>query len=108
MLIFERGVVKNFQFDTICNITQELQRINCACGFIGKSSVIQSIPIKCINGKSCFEQLVTVYSAPSLTFRLHYTVVLVELKKTTTTTTKPFMRLHCFKLILYKMQQQLL
>ena len=32
--------MKNFCFDTICNITQEpqkLQSLNCACGFIGKS-----------------------------------------------------------------------
>ena len=30
--------MKNFRFDTICNITQdphELQRSNCACWFIG-------------------------------------------------------------------------
>ena len=36
--------IKNFCFNTICNITQEtqkLQRCNCACGFIGKSAVIK-------------------------------------------------------------------
>ena len=34
--------MKNFHYDTICNIlqeSQELQRFNCACGFISKSAV---------------------------------------------------------------------
>ena len=36
--------MKNFCFETICNITkepQELQRFNCACWLIGKSAVIK-------------------------------------------------------------------
>ncbi len=36
--------MKNFRFNTICNITQEpqeLQRYNRACKFIGKSAVIR-------------------------------------------------------------------
>ncbi len=36
--------MKNFRFDTICNINQEphaIQRFNCACWFIGKSAVIK-------------------------------------------------------------------
>ncbi len=36
--------MKNFRFDTICNITQEsqeIQRFNCACGSIVKSAVIK-------------------------------------------------------------------
>ena len=40
------GFMKNFRFDTICNIAQELQRFSCACGFIGKSDVILSIAVK--------------------------------------------------------------
>ncbi len=36
--------MKNFRFDTICNVTrdlQEVQRFNCGCGLIGKSAVIK-------------------------------------------------------------------
>ncbi len=47
--------------DTICNITKEPQRFNCACGSIGKSAVkISSIALKSyINEKSRFDQLAT-------------------------------------------------
>ncbi len=42
---WDRGrFMKNFRFNTICNITQEpqqLQRYNRACRFIGKSAVIK-------------------------------------------------------------------
>ncbi len=36
--------MKNFRFDINCNITQEpqeLQKLSCACGFIGKSPAIK-------------------------------------------------------------------
>ena len=39
---YDRGCfMKNFRFDTICNITQELLRFNCDWGFIVKSVVIK-------------------------------------------------------------------
>ena len=42
MVVLEilHGRFMNFRFDSICNITrepQQLQRFNCACGFISKS-----------------------------------------------------------------------
>ncbi len=46
--------MKNFLFNTICNITQEpqeLQRYNRACRFIDKSTVIK------INVISCYQKL---------------------------------------------------
>ncbi len=58
--------MKNFRFNTICNITQEpqeLQRYNRACRFIGKSAVIEchQLLIKgtSINRRSLFDQLAT-------------------------------------------------
>ena len=45
---------------------QELQRFNCACGFIGKSARIKYhqllSKVKCTNGKSPFDQLATALS----------------------------------------------
>ncbi len=58
--------MKNFRFNTICNITQEpkeLQRYNHACRFIGKSAVIKChqvlSKITSINRRSLFDQLAT-------------------------------------------------
>ncbi len=58
--------MKNFRFNTICNITQEpqeLQRYNRACGFIGESAVIKCdqvlSKVTSINRKSLFDQLAT-------------------------------------------------
>ncbi len=58
--------MKNFRSDTICNITQEpqeLERYNCACGFICKSAVTKFpqllIKVTGINGNSHFDQLAT-------------------------------------------------
>ncbi len=58
--------MKNFRFNTICNITQEpqeLQRYNHACRFIGKSAVIKChqllSKVTSINRKSLFDQLAT-------------------------------------------------
>ena len=57
--------MKNFCFDTICNITQEtqdLQGYNCASGFIGKSAVIkyyQLSKVISINRRIFFDQLAT-------------------------------------------------
>ncbi len=46
----DRGLfIKNFRFDTICNIneeSQEIERFTCASGFIGKSAVIKSIGVE--------------------------------------------------------------
>ncbi len=43
--------MKNCRFDNSCNSrTMELQRFNCACGFIGKSVVM--IVVKGMNDKS--------------------------------------------------------
>ncbi len=62
--------MKNFRFNTVCNITQEpqeLQRYNRACRFIGKSAVIKYHPLLLkdisINRKSLFEQLATASSS---------------------------------------------
>ncbi len=45
MVVLEtESFMKNFRFDTICNITQEPQEyaeIHCDCEFIGKSAVIK-------------------------------------------------------------------
>ena len=61
--------MKNFHFDAICNITQEpqeLQRFNCACGFISKSTVIRYHQLLSTvissNGKSHVDQLSTASS----------------------------------------------
>ncbi len=58
--------MKNFRFNTICNITQEpqeLQRHNCACRFIGKSAVIKChqllSKVTSINSRSLFDQFAT-------------------------------------------------
>ncbi len=58
--------MKNFCFNTICNITQEpqeLQRYNRACRFIGKSAVIKChqvlSKVTSINRRSLFAQLAT-------------------------------------------------
>ncbi len=58
--------MKNFRFNTICNITQEpqeLQRYNLACRFIGKSAVIKCHQLLSknvsINKRSLFDQLAT-------------------------------------------------
>ena len=58
--------MKNFHFDSICNITQDsqdLQQYNCACGFIHKSAVIKCHQLLSkaisINRKSHFDQLAT-------------------------------------------------
>ena len=65
-----RFILKNFRFNTICNIIQEpkeLQRYNCPCGFIDKSAVIKYHQLLSnviiINGKSRFDQLATVSSS---------------------------------------------
>ncbi len=44
MVVIEIGSGVRITFDTIRNVAQEqqeLQRHNCACGFIGKSAVIK-------------------------------------------------------------------
>ncbi len=58
--------MKNFHFNTICNITQEpkeLQRYNRACTFIGKSAVIKChqvlSKVTSVNWRSLFDQLAT-------------------------------------------------
>ncbi len=58
--------MKNFRFNTICNITQEpqeLQIYNRVCGFIGKSAVIKChqvlSKVTSINRRSLFDQLAT-------------------------------------------------
>ncbi len=58
--------MKNFSFNTICNITQEpqeLQRYNRACMFIGKSVVMKChqllSEVTSINTRSLFDQLAT-------------------------------------------------
>ncbi len=58
--------MKNFRFNTICNINQEpqeLQRYNRACRFIGKSAVIKChqvlSKVTSINRRSLFDQLAT-------------------------------------------------
>ena len=58
--------MKNFRFDTICNITQKaqkLQRFNCVCGFIGKSALIKChqllSKVISMNGKLHFDQIAT-------------------------------------------------
>ncbi len=58
--------MKNFRFNTICNIAQEpqeLQRYNRACRFNGKSAVIKCYQllskITIINRRSLFDQLAT-------------------------------------------------
>ncbi len=58
--------MKNFSFNTICNITQEpqeLQRYNRASRFIGKSTVIKChqvlLKVTSINRRSLFDQLAT-------------------------------------------------
>ncbi len=57
-------LMKNFRFNTICNITQEpqeLQRYNRAYRFIGKSAVIKCHQVLSkvtnINSRSLFDQL---------------------------------------------------
>ncbi len=62
--------MKNFCFDTICKITQELkelQRFSCACRLIGKSAVMKYhqllLKVISINGKFCFDQLATATSS---------------------------------------------
>ncbi len=61
------------RFDTSCNITQglqELQRYNCVCGLIAKSSMIKHhqllSKVMSINGKSRFDQLATAPPLPHL------------------------------------------
>ena len=56
--------MKNFRFNTICNITQEpqeLQRYNRACRFIGKSPVTKCYQLLSkdtnINRRLVFDQL---------------------------------------------------
>ena len=77
--------MKNFRSGTICNITQEpqrLQRYNYACGFIGKSAVIKYhhllSKVLSINVKSSFDQLATA-SYPPYSFHylsyFHFTVL---------------------------------
>ncbi len=69
----DRGrFMKNFRFETLCNITQESQdpqTFNCACGFIGKSAVTKYhqllSKVQCINGKSRFDQLATASASTS-------------------------------------------
>ncbi len=58
--------MKNFRFNTICNITQEkqeLQRYNRACWFIGKPAVIKChqvlSKVTSMNRRSLFDQLAT-------------------------------------------------
>ncbi len=58
--------MKNFRFNTICNITKETheqQRYNIACSFIGKSAVIKChqvlSKITSINRRSLCDQLAT-------------------------------------------------
>ncbi len=56
--------MKNFRFNTICNITQEeLQRYNRACRFIGKSAVMKChqllSKVTSINRRSLFDQIAT-------------------------------------------------
>ncbi len=58
--------MKNFRFNTICNITkdpQELRRYNRACRFIGESAVIKChqmlSKVTSINRRSLFDQLAT-------------------------------------------------
>ncbi len=58
--------MKNFRFNTICNITQEpqeLQRYNRAYRFIGKCTVIKCHQVLSkvtgINRRSLFDQLAT-------------------------------------------------
>ncbi len=64
--------MKNFRFNTICNITQEpqeLQRYNRACRFIGKSAVIkchQLLSKVTSNRRSLFDQLATATCYPYL------------------------------------------
>ena len=65
----DRGrFMKNFRFDTICNITQEpqdLQTFGCVCG-----SIVHAVikfhqllsKVQCINAKSRFDQLATAAS----------------------------------------------
>ncbi len=64
--------MKNFRFDTICNIIQEpqeLQRFNCAFRFISKSAVIkyhQLLPkVKCIIGKSVILVFMRLTESPT-------------------------------------------
>ncbi len=68
--------MKNFRFNTICNITQEpqeLQRYNPACRFIGKSAVIKChqllSKVTSTNWRLLFDQLATD-SIPSLNVTL--------------------------------------
>ncbi len=63
-LMYRGCFMKNFHFNTICNITQEpreLQTYICACGFIGKSAVIKYnlllSKVTSINRKSHFDQV---------------------------------------------------
>ncbi len=63
--------MKNFCFNTICNIIQEpqeLQRYNRACRFIGKFAVIKYhqliSKVTSISRKSLFDQLATASSFP--------------------------------------------
>ncbi len=55
--------MKNFRFNTICNITQEpqeLQRYNRACRFIGKSAVMKRhqllSKVTSVNRRSLFDR----------------------------------------------------
>ena len=64
----DRGhFMKNFRFDTICNITEELQELNCFCGFIGNSTIIKYlIAVKSLYKLTRFDQLATTFSVTSL------------------------------------------
>ena len=71
MVVLEIGVIYEellFQILLICNITQEsqeLQRFSSACGFIGKSAVIEyhQLLSKVTYGKLLFDQLATASSS---------------------------------------------
>ncbi len=58
--------MKDFRFNTICNVTQEpqeIQRSNRACRFIGKSAVMKCnqllSKVAGVNRRSLFDQLAT-------------------------------------------------
>ncbi len=71
-------IMKNFRFNTICNITQkpkELQRYNRACRFIGKCAVIKYQLLSKASSvirKLLFDQLEQTPSIPSLNASVFY------------------------------------
>ena len=69
--------MKNFRFDTICNITQKLRKLhrsNCVYGFIGKYAVtkchqlLSKVLSRPIQRNSVFNQLLTTSSSTLLNF----------------------------------------